>query len=126
MRRNSVRYFFIWAAKVRGGLGNCAVGDAAAVHPPGDDGVRIGGKLPETGEETVKQVAVCLAVVGAADFLADWDLFAGGAVIDKGMVFFCVVFIKIDSFGCGIRRSRFLSVEQKRRPWMSCGIDLQE
>ena len=98
MRRNSVRYFFIWAAKVRGGLGNCAVGDAAAVHPPGNDGVRIGGELPETGEETVKQVA---------DFLADRALLAGGAVIDKGMVFFCVVFIKIDSFGCGIRRSRF-------------------
>ena len=94
MRRNSVRYFFIRAAKVRGGLGNCAVGDAAAVHPHGDDGVRIGGELPETGEETVKQVAVCLAVVGAADFLADWDLLAGGAVIDKGMVSFCAVFHK--------------------------------
>ena len=37
------------------GLGNGAVGDVAVVHPHGDDGVRIGVKLPKTGEEAVKQ-----------------------------------------------------------------------
>lgn len=41
------------------GLGNGAVGDVAVVHPHGDDGVRIGVKLPKTGEEAVKQVTVC-------------------------------------------------------------------
>lgn len=41
------------------GLGNGAVGDVVVVHPHGDDGVRIGVKLPETGEEAFKQVAVC-------------------------------------------------------------------
>lgn len=41
------------------GLGNGAVGDVVVVHPHGDDGVRIGVKLPKTGEKAVKQVAVC-------------------------------------------------------------------
>jgi len=48
-----------------------------------------------------------LTVVGVADFLADGNLGLGAAVVDKGLVFFRVVFHKIDSFGCGIRRSRF-------------------
>ena len=39
-------------------LGNGAVGDFVVVHPHSDDGVRIGVKLPQTGEETVEQVAV--------------------------------------------------------------------
>lgn len=38
--------------------------------------------------------AGCLTVVGVADFLVDRDFLAGGAVVDKGMVFFCVVFHK--------------------------------
>lgn len=41
------------------GLGDGAVGDLVVVHPHGDDGVRVGVKFPQAGEEAVKQVAVC-------------------------------------------------------------------
>ena len=44
------------------GLGNGAVGDFVVVHPHSDDGVRIGVKLPQTGEETVEQVAVAMTL----------------------------------------------------------------
>lgn len=36
-----------------------------------------------------------------------YNLGLGVTVVDEGLVFFRFVFYKIDSFGCGIRRSRF-------------------